>query len=239
MIALPMKYSIALVDYLNTMPFSEGLKLTGAELQFDIHRVIPSACAQLYKEGVVAISLCPVGALTEMPAYEICGQYCIGADGPVDSVMLLSHVPVDQITTIKLDEHSRTSNLLVQVLAKKYWQKQWKYGNSLNGHEDACIMIGDKVFDNKEKFAYQYDLAQAWKSFTGLPMVFAVWIKRPEVPDTVVKAIDHAFETGFAAIVGGNVSMPGDKRDYLLNKISYRLDQKKLEALSVFQSMIP
>ena len=52
-----MKYSIALVEYLNTLPFSEGIKRTRLDSKLDIHRVIPSRCAQLYDEGLVDISL--------------------------------------------------------------------------------------------------------------------------------------------------------------------------------------
>src|SRR5688572_22700459 len=122
-----MSYRLALVEYLNTYPFSEGIRLTGLESKIEVHRVIPSLCAQLFEERRVDISLCPVGALMDMPDYEIQGKYCIGADGKVDTVMLLSDVPVEEISRVRLDDHSRTSNILLQILAKKHWKKEWKY----------------------------------------------------------------------------------------------------------------
>jgi predicted solute-binding protein len=32
-----------------------------------------------------------------------------------------------KIEKVKLDEHSKTSNKLVQILADRYWQTNWKY----------------------------------------------------------------------------------------------------------------
>src|SRR5688500_1817745 len=107
-----MKYKLALVEYLNTFPFSEGIKRTGLDKELEVHKVVPALCAQLFEERKVDVSLCPVGALMDMPDYELCGNYCIGADGEVGTVVLLSDVPLEQIKTVKLDDQSRTSNLL-------------------------------------------------------------------------------------------------------------------------------
>src|SRR5687767_6516204 len=202
-----MSFRLALVEYLNTFPFSEGLRLSGFEEKHELHRVTPSMCAQLFQERKVDISLCPIGALRDMPDYKICGKYCIGADGEVGTVELLSQVPIDEIKKVRLDDQSRTSNILLQILAKHYWKKEWTY--SFENHEapESCLMIGDKVFQHKSEFAYSYDLAEEWKSMTGLPMVFALWIAKPDVPQQVIDDIDHAFELGMDAINNGNNSL--------------------------------
>lgn len=226
---------IALVEYLNTLPFSEGLHLTGTDQVYDLHRVTPAQCAVLYQQGAVDVSLCPVGALPDMPSYEIVGNYCIGADGPVKTVMLFSHVPIERISAVQLDSHSRTSNLLLQVLAERYWKKHWTYvAHEQNGHAESCVMIGDKVFEHAARFSYQYDLAEAWKALTGLPMVFAVWIARPGTPAGVAQAIDKAFEAGMEAILSGQTDLAAWQRDYLTQSISYPLDSAKREALHLF-----
>lgn len=232
-------YRLALVEYLNTFPFSSGIQLTELEQQVEIHRVIPSLCAQLFQERKVDISLCPVGALQDMPDHEICGKYCIGADGEVGTVVLLSHVPVEEIERVRLDDHSRTSNLLLQVLGKHYWQKNWTYyfdsGTSL---PTSCLMIGDKVFEHKKDFTYAYDLAEIWKLMTGMPMVFALWIAKPGVPAEIITAIDIAFEEGIKGVVNGSAGLEDWQRNYLLNCISYPLDNAKLEALKLYQQLI-
>ena len=125
----------------------------------------PAQCAQLFAEGKVDISLCPVGALSDLPAHEVRGNYCIGADGIVGTVVLLSQVPLDEITAVKLDDHSRTSNQLLQILADRLWYKDWEYYfQSDDVPAQSCLMIGDKVFNHKEEFKYQYDLGAAWKN---------------------------------------------------------------------------
>lgn len=235
-----MRYRLALVEYLNTFPFSEGIRLSGLENRLEVHRVNPSLCARLFQERKVDISLCPVGALNDMPDHEICGKYCIGADGEVGTVLLLSKVPIGQIKKVRLDDHSRTSNLLLQILAKQYWKKEWSYYfSSYDDFPEACLMIGDKVFENKNNFAYSYDLAQVWKLMTGLPMVFAVWIAKSSLPQDIIDSIDDSFEMGIASVRGENSSLEKWQKDYLLNCLSYERDEPKMEALRLYLSLSP
>jgi chorismate dehydratase len=230
-----MKYRIALVEYLNTLPFSEGIKRTQLDSKLDISRVIPSRCASLYDEGKVDISLCPVGALPDLPAHEIRGRYCIGADGAVGTVVLLSKVPMEDITTVRLDDHSRTSNLLLQILAIRLWKKEWVYYHDTEeGASESCLMIGDKVFEHKDQYPYSYDLAAAWKELTGLPMVFAVWITKPGIPDELIRELDEAFESGYEFVKSPESGLASWQRDYLLHNISYPLDDAKREGMELY-----
>ncbi len=231
-------YRLALVAYLNTFPFSEGLRLSGLDEQLVIQHGTPAECAQLYKEGKVDISLCPVGALDELPDYVVSGKYCIGADGAVGTVVLLSNIPLEQIKNVRLDTHSRTSNLLLQVLAKHHWKKEWSFYFDDNKElPESCLMIGDKVFEHKNHFKYSYDLAASWKEMTGLPMVFAVWIIRPDIPTEVMDSIDRAFELGMTCVQSENSVLEDWQKDYLLNFISYPLDTDKRKALQLFRSL--
>jgi chorismate dehydratase len=230
-----MIYRLALVNYLNTLPFSEGLKLNHFDTPFEIFPVTPSQCATMYEEGKVDISLCPIGALNELPPYKLWGNYCIGADGEVSTVVLLSKVPLEQITSVRFDDHSRTSNMLLQILAKRYWKKDWDYYFSNDDTlADSCLMIGDKVFKNKVDYSFHYDLASAWKMLTGLPMVFAVWIARPDVPEEVLHQLDVTFQAGMEIIVSGNNELKDWQRDYLVHNISYPFDKAKQEAMQLF-----
>ena len=201
----------------------------------EVHRVIPSACAALFREGKVDISLCPVGALEDMPAHEVVSDYCIGADGDVESVMLLSHVPIHKIEKVRLDEDSKTSNKLVQILADRYWQTNWKF--YFDAHEKqplSCVMIGDKVFDQKKSYPFRNDLAGEWKAMTGLPMTFAVWIAKSDVPNEVIQQLDAAFRLGIDHIRSADVVLPPWQKKYLLNNISYSFDRRKKEAMQLF-----
>lgn len=230
-----MTYRLALVKYLNTLPFSEGLKMNHFESDLEIFPVIPSQCAVLFEEGKVDISLCPVGALSDLPPYEIWGNYCIGADGEVGTVVLLSKVPLEKITSVRFDDHSRTSNLLLQILAHRHWKREWEYYVGSEGTDaESCLMIGDKVFKNKGDYPYQYDLGEAWKELTGLPMVFAVWIARPGVPQSLLQQMDEAFGMGMKTIAANDNGLEAWQRDYLTKNISFSFDTRKKEAMQLF-----
>jgi chorismate dehydratase len=229
------KPRIALVEYLNTLPFSEGIKRTGMEERAEVRRVIPSACATLYAKGEADISLCPIGALDDLPPYKLLGKYCIGADGKVGTVVLLSRVPLDDIRTVMLDSHSRTSNLLLQILADKYWKRSWIYATESEKQQtDACLMIGDKVFVHRDDYPYSFDLGEAWKSLTGKPMVFAVWIATPETEDQWGALLDKAFENGMEALDHDVLPVEPWQKEYLKQNISYPLDEQKLEAMQLY-----
>ena len=230
-----MKYRIALVEYLNTLPFSEGLRMTGLDQQMDVQHVSPSQCALLFQQGEVDISLCPVGALEDMPPHEIFGEFCIGADGDVETVVLLSHVPIHKIEKVRLDEHSKTSNKLVQILADRYWQTNWKYYFDPKEEQPlSCVMIGDKVFEAKKKYPFRNDLAGEWKAMTSLPMVFAVWIARPGISQEIILDMDQAFKQGIDFVRSPESTIPEWQKKYLLNNISYSLDRRKKEAMQLF-----
>lgn len=233
-----MIYRLALVEYLNTFPFSEGFRLLNAH-DLSVFPVTPAECARMFRDGEAEISLCPVGALGELPDHRIFGKYCIGADGKVGTVMLFSNKPIDEIHRVKLDHHSRTSNLLLQVLAKHFWKNDWSfYFDEDDVPAESCVMIGDKVFESRSKYSFHYDLGEQWKLMTGLPMVFAVWIARKSVPEEILQRIDRAFELGMDAVFNSNGRLQDWEKDYLLNNIDYPFDEDKKKTLKLFQALL-
>jgi chorismate dehydratase len=99
---------------------------------------------------------------------------------------------------------------------------------------ESCLMIGDKVFNNAGHYPYHYDLAAAWKELTGKPMVFAVWIAAPGIPEEVMQEIDQAFMAGMSFIKSGQSGLSDWQIAYLLHNISYPLDEAKREAMYLF-----
>ena len=84
----------------------------------DLSLDIPSVCANKLIENQVDIGLVPVAALLHIKDYHIISNYCIGANGAVDSVFIFSNKPILEIETLQLDAQSNTSNLLSKVLLK-------------------------------------------------------------------------------------------------------------------------
>jgi chorismate dehydratase len=156
----------------------------------------------------------------------------------VETVVLLSQVPLEQIQSVRLDSHSRTSNKLIRILADRLWKTDWDFYFEENHQlSPSCLMIGDKVFKHRANYAYHYDLASAWKTLTGLPMVFAVWIARPGVPDHVIEALDHACAAGLDVLQKGESGLSQWQNRYLLDKISYPLDANKIKAMELYLEM--
>ena len=102
------KLNIACVEYYNTLPFLLGLSHhLDTSVEYDLYLAPPSQCTHLYRSGQADIALVPVGGLDTLPNdYRILDQTCIGCNGAVDTVAILSQVPITQVTDLYLDPHS-------------------------------------------------------------------------------------------------------------------------------------
>jgi chorismate dehydratase len=244
------KYSVSIVNYLNTLPFVYGINNSSIQSKLDLQFDIPSVCADKLIHNKVDIGLIPVAALTELDNYHILTNYCIGSSGSVDSVKLFSEQSLEKIKTVLLDYQSRTSVKLVQVLCKELWKIEPQFINASTGFESningetAAVVIGDRTFSMKGKFAFEYDLSSEWKKLTGLPFAFAVWVSKEKIEDRAfLKEFDAALKFGVQHIADALLNHHSktenfDAFDYLSNKISYPLDSEKLRAIDLFINKI-
>ena len=81
--------------------------------------ILPSRLADRLACGDLDVALVPVIECFQDTSYTIVSDACIACRGPVLSVKLLSRVPIDQIRSLALDEGSRTSVALVQILLRR------------------------------------------------------------------------------------------------------------------------
>lgn len=234
------KIKISAVSYTNTKPFVYGLLHSGILDQIDLSLDIPSDCAHKLVNNQVDIGLVPVASLLEIPNYQIISNYCIGASGAVNSVFIFSNKPIEEITSIRLDLQSRTSNNLAMVLLKNHWKIQPELVS--DGPSDSFVQIGDRTFGKKDHYAYVYDLAEEWQKFSGLPFVFAVWASNKEIPASFTNDFNTALKYGLDHRKNVIETIPlqenFDVDDYLMNKIDFILDDTKLEALDKFHQLI-
>jgi len=240
------KIRVSAVSYLNSKPLIYGLENSDFKNEIDLSLDIPSVCADKLLNDGADIGLIPIAILPKMREYYILSDYCIGADGAVNSVNLYSEVPLNEITTILLDYQSRTSVMLCQVLAKFYWKinPNWIDANENFEQEikgtNAGVIIGDRTFDKKDVYKYTFDLALEWKSFTGLPFVFACWVANKKLHDDFVerfnKTIAFGIENKEAAIQEWIAKSDSkvDVREYLEKFISYPLNHQKRMGMELF-----
>lgn len=236
-----MRYRVAAVSYLNTRPFLDGFAQSGLDRDIDLFLLPPSQCAEFLKNQKVDIALFPVGALPGLNNYSILGSYCIGCQGAVRTVALYSDVPLERMEAVYLDAHSRTSNLLVQILLQKHWKRDIPVlPPPANGKQvrTGLLSIGDRCFALDKLFKYKYDLGQVWFDYTGLPFVFACWVSREPVSPEFVAKLELACETGVKNIANLQIDhgflSQDDLKEYLSNAIDFNLDAGKQQALKVF-----
>ena len=241
-----MSIKISAVSYANTYPFLLGLDEFMEGNDFTISRDVPSVCANKLISGEVDLGLIPVAMIPKVPNANIISDYCIGSIGKVNTVLLMSKVPLENITKVYLDGESRTSVNLVKVLAKKYWLKEWNYDSlpkdySSNNEVESMVLIGDKTQELLD-FPYQYDLSETWFEFTGKPFVFAVWVANKKLPQEFINRFNNSLKQGLdnipRSIQKYNKSIKYNLEDYLNNFISYPFDNEKIEALELFLSLI-
>ena len=244
------KVRISAVSYLNTIPFIYGIDNSGILKGIDLSLDMPSDCAKKLLLGEVDLGLVPVAILPQMEEYHIISDYCIGAEGIVDSVALYSDVPLNEIEEVYLDYQSKTSITLVQVLAEKHWKitPVWKkasagFENKIEG-TTAGVIIGDRTFNLSKSYKYKYDLAEEWFKFTGLPFVFACWVSNKKLPESFIAKFNAALESGVNNI-DASVNQYDEKAitkaqllTYLTEHISYTLDESKRKAIDTFLGFV-
>lgn len=244
-------YQVSVVSYLNTAPFVYGLRhnnpLTSG---WNYSLAIPAVCAQKLLEGNCDVGLVPVAILPKLGEYHLIGDTCIGADGAVDSVVLLHDVPLEEITQVALDYQSRTSVNLCRLLMRDYWKKDVEYIDTQSDvHKyaegtTAAVLIGDRVFEHASEFGYVTDLSQAWKDWTGLPFVFAVWASRKKMPAAFTESFNNQVGLGLLhmdeVIEEARAKYPPyfPVENYLRNKISYTLNDRARQGMETFLTML-
>ena len=242
------KIRISAVRYANTYPFMYGLTESGFDKKVILETDHPADCAAKLISGKVDIGLVPVTTLPFLKEYHIISDYCIGANGNVRTVMLLSNCQFEKITTIYLDYRSRSSVNLTKVLAKNCWKNEFRWVNTSKGFDfrnigfnEAVVLIGDQCFEYANSFRYQIDLANEWKGFTGLPFVFACWTANKKIDKEFCEEFNQALLSGISNIdavvekYGKDGIIKGKElKEYLTINIDYDFNEDKKKALNLF-----
>jgi chorismate dehydratase len=153
---------------------------------------------------------------------------CIGSEGPVDSILLFSRAPLEELdgARVALSRASATSRVLLRILLEAKAAIQPVYRDfddagtdplDLNEAE-AALFIGDAALQRRKRPGERVtDLGAAWTEWTGLPFAYALWMIRGAVLD--------------------NPELPGLCRDILAarDRAEEELPQLALEAASIFE----
>ena len=238
-------FRISAISYLNSLPFAWCLEHSDVMGEIELSYDIPSQCADKLLVNKADIGLIPIVETLRMREHYIISDLCIGADNAVRTVVLASETSLDNISTVYLDGHSRTSVALAKILAKHYWKitPEWVHFSGdittfPRTGKSAAVIIGDKTFGLQHPFIY--DLSVEWRKFTGLPFVFACWVANKPIDEGFVSRFNMTLSSLFhnmdAIVAHYRDRAPAgvDLLGYWTNNISYPLTPDKREGLELF-----
>jgi len=238
------------VQYLNTKPLVHGLAAPGIDLAFDL----PSRLADRLTAGQLDVALIPVVELFRHPEHRLVSDACIGCRGAVMSVKLLFRLPPARVASIALDEGSRTSAVLAQVLLAERHGVRPRVEPLPIGSDasetaaDAVLLIGDRALGDATaggSFQQVWDLGDEWCRWTGLPFVFAAWAARPGVAaERFAGRLESARDSGLAnlaAIAAAEAAPHGltvpQCLSYLRDNLHYHLGSREQAAIRTFRDL--
>src|SRR6266487_4695389 len=260
------KNKISIVKYLNAIPLAWGI-LEGAQKEaFDPVLSTPAECAEQLAGGRVDIGLIPSIEFQRIKGSRIVPGPVVASTYYVRSVILVSVLPLWKVRTVACDSGSRTSVALTKIIFNEFYHTHPDFKAAepnlpnMLAQNDAALLIGDHALKfmaendlpNLERQKpmlrlgaeplEMFDLAERWRSLTGLPFVFAFWAVRDGFQDNgIVDALKRSRDFGVA-----NISAIAEKyaellqirkefiQEYLERNVHYYMDQSCVEALQLF-----
>jgi len=244
-----MNFRVGAVSYLNTKPLIYQLDnvLPTAELSLDL----PSRLAEQLHAGLLDVALIPSIELFRAPTSDltILSDACIACRGPVWSVQLLFRTAPSAVRTLALDEGSRTSAALAQILLDMRYGIRPKLlplpigAQAEHVQADAVLVIGDRALRGwGNEFREVWDLGDQWCRATELPFVFAMWVARPtDCQSELAAGLEAARDAGLAAaedLAQAHAAQyglsPAACLDYFRKFLHFKLGVQELRGLELF-----
>jgi len=255
---------ISASSYSNTAPlvwsFLYGKNRGLVEVIMD---TAPARSAELLAQNRVDAALVPVIAYQMLDNVRLIPNVCVGARERVRSVCLVTKgMDLGDVRSVSLDVSSRTSVALTKIIFREFlgFEPVWRDAEpdieKMLTESDAALLIGDPALalssppyeggvaaslGGRGGFSHghrTFDLAELWHDHTGLGFVFAMWMTRrgaididfPSARDEGLAHIDEIVANYESDIHIG----PGEMNDYLLNNISYSIDENMQKGLGLY-----
>lgn len=201
----PPSLRVGRIRYINCYPVYGAIERGIVPLHGALVDGIPTQLNRLMAAGDLDVSVVSaVEYAKDAHQFLLLPELGITSDGPVRSVMLFSTRDARDLggRRVVVSRSSMTSVHLLELLFEHVWKCRPEFvpgdaelGDIARFNEethDARLVIGDaalKLFDaaNRggrwaERYPFIEDLGAAWKHWTGLPFVFAVWVAQRRTP---------------------------------------------------------
>ncbi|WP_319583791.1 menaquinone biosynthesis protein [uncultured Pseudodesulfovibrio sp.] len=204
------------IGYLNVLPIYHPLETGILPMDCEVTSGPPAELNKLMDAGKLDVSACSSVEYARHPEkYYLIPDIAIGSRGPVQSVLLLSRRPVEELDgrTILVSAQTHTSAALLRVLQAKLWNIKTVFttGSATDvlgtgERPQAILCIGDEALNLRyhPDYPYRIDLGEAWRELTGLPFIFGVWIVQRESWQRDRERVEQAAQLLLAGKNWGN-----------------------------------
>ena len=237
-----MNWRIGSISYLNVRPLIYGI-------EDRVTATVPARLAELLHQKQFDVGIVPIAEVLRHDQYDILDSIAIGANGPVRSVLLFHREPIAKLQRIAVDPASRSSVMLLRILLRLVYQIEPEFyprpADAKLSEHPAMLVIGDTAIryslGNDTATTGVLDLGAAWREFTGLPFVFAVWAgQRGVFNDAGLRNLLLTAKANGRAHIDEIVrnsteATPEFRRDYFTNSIRYDLGAPEKQAVKTFQ----
>lgn len=257
------KIRLGYIEYVNCLPVYHAFEQGVAALQARMVKGPPTKLNQMFLEGKLDVT--PISSIEFARHSDIAvilPRLSISAEGDVESILLFSKVPVTELDgmRVSLSSSSATSVALLKILFEHYYQVQVEYSvrkpnlEQMLKKADAALLIGDDAMTARaeslewgRKKLYVTDLGRVWYEFTGMRMIYALWVIHhkfvEEHPDeiadisrTFIEAKDYGFANVPALIEKAHIRTGLSKEvlEGYFRTIRYELGEEEQKALLTF-----
>ena len=171
------------ISYVNMAPVFH-------RLEYDVEEVtgVPTELNRMLLDGELDIA--PISSIEyarHASTLRLLPRLCVSSEGAVDSIQLVTRMPLGRVRSVAVTPESATSVVLTRVLLPSAEIR------AFDEDADAKLLIGDAALKSAfEDPTPHYDLGRLWLEKTGLPMVFAVWAV-PDPPPEGISDLEHAL----------------------------------------------
>lgn len=205
------RYRVGAVRFLNARPLICGLdRDPRIELMLDV----PAALGAGLDDRRYDVAMVPaVDCLRASGRWTIVPAGCIASDAETLTVRIFSRRPIESIDRLAVDADSHTSVTLARLILEHQFGRAPRLepmdmrvmlAAPPTDRPDSVLLIGDKVVaagpnDPASVWPVQLDLGLAWRQWTGLPFVFAVWAARADADlGALPEILEQAKRNGLA-----------------------------------------
>lgn len=221
------------INFLNMLPLTYSFA-NGAAEGLSVIRAVPSVLnSDLISGRLDAAGISSIAYARHAEELLILPKVCVGSDGPVQSIVLISKKPIEALGKDKviLTAKSATSHCLLKIILRgaygaipNYYTRNITPEEPVPADATASLFIGDDalwLYHHPPAGLYLYDLGQEWKALTGQKMVYALWAVRREFANRDpegVKLLQERIQRAFQSFIRN--ALPGPARP--AGGLSYR-----------------